>query len=105
MLKESVQERILDHLTALYGKDTALETWDRLKKLLESYQDIQSGSSPLETLEKLGPLLITYADQFQVPDQPHFTSLANFIGKHLRSQLSAVHLLPFFPYSSDDGFP
>ena len=104
MEKDLVQGRILDHLTALYGKDTALVTWDRLKELLESYQDIQKRSSPLETLQNLDALLITYADQFQVQGQPHFTSLSNFIGKHLKNQISAVHLLPFFPYSSDDGF-
>jgi len=104
MEKDLVKGRILEHLQALYGKDTALVTWERLQDLLGSYQDIQKGSSPLETLRKLDALLITYADQFQVPEQPHFTSLSNFFGKHLKDQISAVHLLPFFPYSSDDGF-
>jgi len=104
MEKDLVQSRILDHLTALYGKDTALETSVRLKKLLESYQVIQSGPSPVETLQKLDALLITYADQFQVQGQPHFTSLSNFVGKYLKNQISSIHLLPFFPYSSDDGF-
>ncbi|MCD6424486.1 MAG: hypothetical protein J7L35_03190 [Anaerolineales bacterium] len=104
MEKDLVKGRILEHLKALYGKDTALVTWERLQDLLGSYQEIQKGSSPLETLRKLDALLITYADQFQVPEQPHFTSLSNFFGKHLKDQISTVHLLPFFPYSSDDGF-
>jgi len=99
MEKDLVQGRILDHLTALYGKDTALETWVRLKKLLETYQDIQTGPSPLETLQKLDALLITYADQFQVQGQPNFTSLSNFIGKYLKNHISGIHLLPFFPFS------
>lgn len=103
-MKERIQDRILDHLIALYGEGTALLTMDRIKILLESYKDIQSGISPLDTLNKLDAMLITYADQFQVPEQPHFISLANFIGKHLKDQISAAHLLPFFPYSSDDGF-
>jgi glycosidase len=104
MEKEIIQDRILDHLTALYGKDTAVATWDRLKVLLNSYPDMQEGDSPLDTLKKLDAVLITYADQFQVPDQPHISSLANFIGTHLNNKISAIHLLPFFPYSSDDGF-
>jgi len=104
MEKDSIQGRILDHLTALYGKDTALATWVRLKEILVTYSVIQTGPSPLETLKNLDAVLITYADQFQVKGQPHFTSLSNFIGKHLKNQISAVHLLPFFPYSSDDGF-
>jgi len=104
MEKDLIEDRILEHLLALYEKDAALLTWDRIQDLLGSYQDIKKGSSPLETLEKMDGLLITYPDQFQVPEQPHFRSLTDFFRKHLKDQISAIHLLPFFPYSSDDGF-
>lgn len=104
MEKGKIQDRIVEHLTALYGVDTSAATWDRIKVLLESYPDLQEGSSPLATMNKLDALLITYADQFQVPDQSHFSSLADFIQTHLHNEISTIHLLPFFPYSSDDGF-
>lgn len=104
MEKAKIRDRILEHLTALYGVDTSAATWDRIKILLEAYPDIQEGSSPLATMNKLDALLITYADQFQVPDQSHFSSLAKFIETHLNDNISTIHLLPFFPYSSDDGF-
>lgn len=104
MRKRRMEDRIIEHLTALYGDKTALSTWDRLTELLDQYQGIGTGISPLETLKTLDALLITYADQFQVQDQPHFKSLSDFIGKYLKDKISAIHLLPFFPYSSDDGF-
>ena len=31
-------------------------------------------------------------------------TLRRFLTKHLKGYISAVHILPFYPYSSDDGF-
>ncbi len=49
-------------------------------------------------------VLITYADQFREPDKPTLRSFSRFYQQHLQSTFPLVHLLPFFPYSSDDGF-
>ncbi|AIX49593.1 MULTISPECIES: alpha-amylase family glycosyl hydrolase [Pantoea] len=49
-------------------------------------------------------VLITYADQFREPEQPTLASFTRFYQQHLQSAFNLVHLLPFFPYSSDDGF-
>lgn len=49
-------------------------------------------------------VLITYADQFREPDKPTLQSFSHFYQQHLQTTFPLVHLLPFFPYSSDDGF-
>ena len=49
-------------------------------------------------------VLITYADQFRAPGVPTLQSFSRFFQQHLHATFSLVHLLPFFPYSSDDGF-
>jgi sucrose phosphorylase len=49
-------------------------------------------------------ILITYADQVQEPGVPPLRSLADFCEKHLAGMVSGVHLLPFYPWTSDDGF-
>lgn len=49
-------------------------------------------------------VLITYADQFREPAVPTLQSFSRFYQQHLQSTFPLVHLLPFFPYSSDDGF-
>jgi glycosidase len=49
-------------------------------------------------------VLISYADQFREPDKPTLSSFSRFYQQHLQSIFPLVHLLPFFPYSSDDGF-
>ena len=49
-------------------------------------------------------LIITYGDKVQHPEAHPLASLHEFLYTHVREAASAVHLLPFFPYSSDDGF-
>ncbi|WP_034947491.1 sugar phosphorylase [Erwinia oleae] len=49
-------------------------------------------------------VLITYADQFRESEAPTLRTLSRFYQQHLQSTFNLVHLLPFFPYSSDDGF-
>ncbi|WP_428944836.1 sugar phosphorylase [Pantoea sp. FN060301] len=49
-------------------------------------------------------VLITYADQFRESEAPTLRTFSRFYQQHLQSSFSLVHLLPFFPYSSDDGF-
>jgi len=102
-----IENRIQKHLTDLYGSEKAEVAWIQLKGKLNSYRSdfpqLLEGN-PLKTLDGLDALLITYADQIQSSNQAHLQTLAQFIASHLRSIISVVHLLPFFPYSSDDGF-
>lgn len=49
-------------------------------------------------------LLITYADTVQRDGEKPLVTLKHFLDDCLRDSINAVHILPFFPYSSDDGF-
>lgn len=49
-------------------------------------------------------VLISYADQFREADKPTLSIFSRFYQQHLQSIFPLVHLLPFFPWSSDDGF-
>lgn len=49
-------------------------------------------------------ILITYADQVRQPGVSPLQSLESFVRAHLVGLVSSVHLLPFYPASSDDGF-
>ena len=49
-------------------------------------------------------VLITYADQFREAGKPTLSTFSRFYQQHLQSTFPLVHLLPFFPWSSDDGF-
>jgi len=49
-------------------------------------------------------LLISYADAIQGEQGAPLVHLRAFLREHLSGLVSHVHLLPFFPFTSDDGF-
>lgn len=49
-------------------------------------------------------IMITYADSLIKTEQKPLVTLQHFINQYLGDSINSVHILPFFPYSSDDGF-
>lgn len=49
-------------------------------------------------------VLITYGNSIMAPDEMPLKTLYEFLTHRLGDLFSIVHILPFFPYSSDDGF-
>lgn len=49
-------------------------------------------------------ILITYGDSITVKGEKPLITLNRFLKNYLAEHISHVHILPFFPYSSDDGF-
>ncbi|MEY2819100.1 MAG: hypothetical protein RL275_2563, partial [Chloroflexota bacterium] len=49
-------------------------------------------------------MLITYGDQVQAPNEKPLQTLKTFCDKYLTDVLSSIHILPFYPWTSDDGF-
>ena len=49
-------------------------------------------------------ILITYGDSIVNNNEAPLKTLRNFINTHMSNTINSVHILPFFPYSSDDGF-
>jgi glucosylglycerate phosphorylase len=89
-------------LVELYGPKKGQEAFQRLSALVERYP-----SPTIHTRRELtqqDSILITYGDQVCEPGTPPLRSLAGFCAEYLKGIISAVHILPFYPYSSDDGF-
>lgn len=49
-------------------------------------------------------VMITYGDSLLKADEKPLVTLQHFINRYLGESVNSVHILPFFPYSSDDGF-
>ncbi|MEA3503619.1 MAG: alpha-amylase family glycosyl hydrolase [Bacteroidota bacterium] len=49
-------------------------------------------------------ILITYGDSIVQNKQKPLHTLNLFLKTYLNKAISTIHILPFFPYSSDDGF-
>jgi glucosylglycerate phosphorylase len=111
---------IREHLCALYGEALGAATFEKLTSPpspLSRFKKHESGEGErvLPSPENRGRLrasawvgansiLITYGDQLHADDQPPLRTLAEFCDLHLRGVVDGIHLLPFYPYSSDDGF-
>jgi sucrose phosphorylase len=106
-IAEALETRILEHLTFLYGDEQAGPLRQDLLAILGEFHQRNPGlrrtpaSAPVSERDAI---LITYGDQFQEPGVPPLRTLHQVLVKTLRSVVSGVHILPFFPYSSDDGF-
>lgn len=102
------ETRIQDHLTFLYGAEEARRLWPRLQKRLslfrENNPDLQAAAAPAERLTERDIFLITYGDQVREAGKPPLQTLTEVLEKHVKGVITGVHILPFFPYSSDDGF-
>ena len=49
-------------------------------------------------------MLITYGDSIEKSGEKPLHTLHSFLTEYCGDAINSVHLLPFFPYSSDDGF-
>jgi sucrose phosphorylase len=98
---------IQHHLAYLYGGEVAQGLVPRVERLLNEHRALltaKSSSRQPALLSERDCLLITYGDQVREPGVAPLRSLAEFAEKHLSGAISAIHILPFYPYSSDDGF-
>ena len=79
-------------------KDLEERLWERIRKTKErlTLQD--------KPFDQSSNLLICYADQLKKGEEAPLQSLRHFLNNHVDGLISGVHLLPFYPYSSDDGF-
>jgi glycosidase len=101
--------RINRLLQFLYGEEQGEKTWEQLQKRLDGFQkEVTLGSdqvdSRLSELTEQDAILITYGDQIKQAEKRPLESLADFLKSHIKDAVSGIHVLPFFPYSSDDGF-
>ena len=101
------EERIRQHLAFLYG-DEADHLWEaleaRLTRFAERHPELGRARALSTRLSQRDAILITYGDQIRESGKPALQTLAGFADRYLDGVVSAVHILPFYPYSSDDGF-
>src|SRR3972149_6571999 len=116
------------HLTALYGEAAGCAAFERLRARLTSHPGLAATPppSPPPPAEGRGggaggggggegtgvggevserdSILITYADQVRELGVSPLRTLAELCEKYLVGVVSGIHILPFYPWSSDDGF-
>jgi glycosidase len=105
MHREDLDHRLLGHLTLIYGEDRASELLPRLHQVINHHFEQRQGKRlEMPRWDEKDSVLIAYGDSVQFPGMRPLESLKRFLDRRLNGVFSLVHILPFFPYSSDDGF-
>jgi sucrose phosphorylase len=97
------RRRALPLLTSLYGA-RADEVLARLETLLERCRPAFAARPAPEAWNQSDVFLIGYPDQVRTPTSTPLQAFASFARSRLVGLFGGLHLLPFFPSSSDDGF-
>ncbi len=101
---EALVTRVNSHIGAIYPEaDANLITQD----LLRTMRLDTSCETPVphENLwDQTDVVAITYGNTILKNDETPLETLHDFLNKYLKNVVNSVHILPFFPFSSDDGF-
>ena len=96
-------DRLRPRLRTLYGS-RAEESLSGIMQVCSQYEDLQSTRRPWTWSER-DTVLITYADQVRTGSEPPLAVLRDFLqAVELHQVFRVIHLLPFYPATSDDGF-
>jgi sucrose phosphorylase len=97
-------ERMRTRFNRLYGPSEVDHLMERMVALVGRYGIGLEGYSKADLWNENTAVLITYGDTIHNDDEPPLRVLKRFADRYLAGAIDTVHILPFYPYSSDDGF-
>jgi len=111
-IKEETKKKFIEKLSFLYGEDEALKWYPELERLLKVHYayktqdliEIEKNFNPENRFTQKDAILITYGDIIEGKCKKPLEVLEYFCKKYWKDAFEAIHILPFFPYSSDKGF-
>ncbi|BCO19000.1 sucrose phosphorylase [Alteromonas sp. KC3] len=110
MAWDLLHDKVKHHLESIYA-DVALNVsyetlaTDLMNTIgIKSDADIASPQSHHNYWDEEDVVMITYGDSVIDDDERPLVTLNRFLHRYCKNTINNVHILPFFPYSSDDGF-
>lgn len=111
-ISDEARQRMLSRLEILYGEQVAREWAPELERILKVHcshkpnelLEEEQGYDAKERFTEKDMVLITYGDSFEGDHGKTLEALHRFVETYNRGSINTIHLLPFFPYSSDRGF-
>ena len=96
---------IRKRLANLYGVEEADTLLDRFFHMIGRYGvGVNRTNLSSKVISQKDAVLITYADMVSDGKAHPFSTLKEFCTARLKGAFSAIHILPFYPWTSDDGF-
>jgi len=96
--------RVKSHLALIYS-DIDLDAWaEKLVGLMKYDDNLAPVQAHKNHWNQSDIALITYGDSIVREGEKPLKTLRTFLQDELANEVSILHILPFFPFSSDDGF-
>lgn len=111
-IPDDVRQRLLSTLAIVYGDEKAERCYPEVERILQ----VHFAHKPPELVEherifqaidrftERDVVGITYGDLIYSPNTPPLATLRQIFDEVFAGTFNVVHLLPFYPYSSDRGF-
>lgn len=99
-LKASVR----DYLLRLYPEHDVDAIMEQIVEVMGFDQGLDTVESHINLWNEKDIVTITYGDSIKKESEYPLQTLHNFLCTHLSEVVNSVHILPFYPFSSDDGF-
>ena len=107
-LLEHLRTKVIHHLELIYAEvelDMSLDALaDDLLAMMRLNQSVCEPTAHANHWDESEIIMITYGDSIKSEGQKPLHTLHEFLNHCCQEAISSVHILPFFPYSSDDGF-
>jgi sucrose phosphorylase len=94
--------RVEGKLQEIYGEAYQEHYFEDFRSLLKKWEKIPWKKN--SALTEKNVYLITYGDSIYEKGKPTLETLHQFLKGNVGNTVTDVHLLPMFPYTSDDGF-
>ena len=105
---QRLKETVLHHLNAIYSEtktDCSLESLcDDIIRIMRLDQDFKESIAHKNNWDQTDIVLITYGNSVKKEGEAPLKTLHRFLNNEISGYINGVHILPFFPYCSDDGF-
>jgi sucrose phosphorylase len=107
-----VREDLFIRLRFLYGEAAAKQWMPELERILKVHcahkpqemVEAEKNFDPKDRFTEKDMILITYGDLVHGEEHSPLATLYKFVDTHNLGAINTLHILPFFPYSSDRGF-
>lgn len=102
MLPDKLANTIANRVQRIYKENYSEGTVNEIFKILADAIPKEASNNSLWSEEDI--IMITYGDSILEPGKSPLEALKGFLKEYLGNTIPCIHILPFFPYSSDDGF-
>ena len=101
---DELRTRVISHVTQIYTEQDLEELSSRLITAMGLDEKLSIPEHHKNHWNETDIAVITYGNTFARDNETPLDTLYHFLSEYLKDTISIVHILPFFPFSSDDGF-